>query len=211
MLDVPEYIQFFGGLVAIVNPLGVLPIFISLTQGRTEAHIHRTGLIAAFSAAIILLVCLFGGHWILKFFGIHIDSFRVAGGLLILLAALAMLITTLGDTERKQDEKDQAADHKTSVAVVPLALPLLAGPGAISTVILHAHAHHSVSHLLITSSVIIIVSILILIVFRMAPMLNRLLGQTGLHVATKVMGLILASLAVEYLTMGLKGIFPLLR
>ncbi len=137
MLEWTGYIKIFTTLLAIVNPLGVIPIFISLTSGlvaQEHKHIART---TSTAVAVVLIVATLFGKPLLNFFGVSIASFKVGGGILLLLMAIAMMQAK--HTPSKQTpEKAEEAEEKESIAVVPIAMPLLAGPGAISTVIIYA-------------------------------------------------------------------------
>ena len=147
------------------------------------------------------------GQALLKAFGIDIPSFRIAGGLLILFVALAMMHTSdHGAQETLEDCEGSTA--RDSVAVVPLAIPILAGPGAISTVIISAHRSAALSHYLLICAIIVAVAAGIFVVLRLAPVLASLVGPTGMRVFSQIMGLIIAAITVEFITQGLAVIFP---
>ena len=126
------------GVLAIVNPLGAIPIFLSLCGDRTPAQCRQVARTSAFAVAVILILATWAGNLILEFFGIGIPAFRVGGGLLILLMAINMMHARQCHTRQNPQEADEA-DIKENIAVVPLAIPLMAGPGAISLVIVDAH------------------------------------------------------------------------
>lgn len=204
-----EYLKFFAALLAIVNPVGAIPIFISLTAGQTDEVRHKNVIMASIAMGIILVVVLFSGEAILRFFGISVDSFRVAGGILIMLMALSMLHAKISPVKQTAEEKLDSAERE-SVAVVPLATPLLAGPGAISTVILYAQRYTSVSHYLYLFAIIMLLVGLTALAFRLAPTIARLFGKTGINVVTRLMGLIMAAIGVEFIASGLRQLFPVL-
>jgi len=206
---VNEYFKFFVALLAIVNPVGTIPIFINLTANQDAPSRNKNGALASFSMGIILLVVLFSGEAILQFFGISVDSFRVGGGILILLMALSMLNAKMSNVKQTKEEELDSAE-RDSVAVVPLGTPLLAGPGAISTVILYAQRYTSVIHYLYLFGAIVLLVCLTALLFRMAPTIARLLGKTGINIVTRLMGLIMAAMGVEFIANGLKQIFPVL-
>lgn len=209
MLDYAEYIKMFVGLLAIVNPFGAIPLFISMTADENIRQRRQTINLVAVGVSIILLMVIFFGEPMLQFFGITIDSFRVGGGILILLMAIAMLHAKTSPIRQTDEEADESMD-KESVAIVPLAMPLLAGPGAISTVILAAHKSNGVAHYMVISLGIIVLSLVIWIVLRVAPWVAERIGTTGINIFTRIMGLILAAIAVEFIANGLKGLFPAL-
>lgn len=207
MVDWTEYAKFFTGMLAIVNPIGAIPVFLSLSASQSAAERHRTGLLAAFTVLLVLGISLLMGEAILHFFGITIASFRVGGGILILLIAISMMHAKLSAAKQTEEETLDAAE-KDSIAVVPLGLPLLAGPGAISTVILFAHRDFSLTHYVIGGAEIVLLAGCIWLSFHLAPTIGRLLGKTGINIVTRIMGLIIAALGVEFITNGLKQLLP---
>jgi multiple antibiotic resistance protein len=209
MLDYAEYIKIFVGLLAIVNPFGAVPLFISMTVDENNSQRRKTTNLVAIGVSVILLVALFFGELLLRFFGISIDSFRVGGGILVLLMAIAMLHAKTS-LIRQTDEEAQESIDKESVALVPLAMPLLAGPGAISTVILDAHKAGGIVHYLIISLGIVVLSLVVWGVLRLSPWIARRIGATGINIFTRIMGLILTAIAVEFIASGIKGMFPVL-
>ena len=204
-----EYLKFFIALLGIVNPVGILPIFINMTASQDAATRNRNGTLAALSMGIILLLVLVSGEAILRFFSISVDSFRVGGGILILLMAISMLNAKVSNVKQTREEELDSAE-RDSVAVVPLGTPLLAGPGAISTVILYAQRHPLPAHTLSLAAAILILAVLTALLFRLAPTINGLLGRTGINIVTRLMGLIMAAMGVEFIANGLRHLFPVL-
>ncbi len=204
-----EYLKFFAALLAIVNPVGAIPIFINLTAEQGDADRRKTGTMAAVSVAVILAVVLFTGESVLKFFGVTVGSFRVGGGILILLMAISMLHARVSQVKQTEEEVSDFADRETG-GVVPLGTPLLAGPGAISTVILYAQRYSSSLHYVILLAGIVALALLTWLCFRMAPVMAKALGKTGINVFTRIMGLFMAAVGVEFIANGLKQLFPLL-
>lgn len=147
LFDFPVYFKFFIGLFALVNPVGIIPVFISMTSYQTATARNKTNLTANLSVAIILWSSLFLGDGILQLFGISIDSFRIAGGILVVTIAMSMISGKLGEDKQNKQEKSETAIRE-SIGVVPLALPLMAGPGAISSTIVWGTRYHSIAHLL---------------------------------------------------------------
>ncbi len=204
-----EYLKFLAALVSIVNPVGAIPVFIKLTDSQTLAERHQTCLRSAVTTALVLLVSLALGEVILAFFGITIASFRVGGGILIMLIAFSMLHAKTSQTQHTEEEVQDSMERDT-VAVVPLGIPLLAGPGAISTIILNAQRYSSSSHYLILIAEIMIVAVAVWLCLRSAPLIARLLGRTGINIVTRIMGLIMTAVGVEFIATGLKQLFPIL-
>jgi len=206
-MDTAELIKSFTGILSIVNPIGAIPVFIGLTSNWTDKQRNQTADVAALATTIILLLAAFTGVYILKFFGISLASFQVAGGILLLLMAISMLHAKLSRAKHTPIEAEEAEDMK-SIAVVPIAIPLLAGPGSISTVILYAHYSQKIQDKILLSGTIILVGIIVWITLRMAVPIGTKLGATGVNIAVRILGLILAAISVEFMAAGLKGLFP---
>lgn len=204
-----EYVQLLAGLISVVNPISAMPLYLSLTSRRTPVECRQTAMTTAFAVAVVLFVALLAGEPILRFFGIGLPAFRIAGGLLLLLMGMSMLRVS-DDRSRHTPEEEAESYDKSSIAVVPLAIPLLAGPGAISTTIVYAHRDLSLNHYLLFSTVIVSVSFTVLVTLLLAPRIVAIMGQTGMNVITRVMGLLLTSIAVEFFAGGLMELFPIL-
>jgi len=183
------YAKTLIGVLAIVNPLGAIPIFLSLCSDRTPAQCKQVARTSALAVAVILILATWGGDTILGFFGIDVPAFRVGGGLLILLMAINMLHARQCHTRQNPEEADEAG-NKENIAVVPLAIPLMAGPGAISLVIVDAHQMINWSDRLILSVDILFVAFAVWVALRLAAPIGKKLGVTGLNIATRVMGLL---------------------
>jgi multiple antibiotic resistance protein len=209
MLDYTEYVKFFVALLAVINPLGAIPIFITLTPREDMDARQKIAKTSSLSATLILFIALFAGEWTLAFFGISVSSFRVGGGILILLMAISMLHAQLSPTVQTQEEAEES-DRKQDIAIVPLSTPLLAGPGGMSTVVLEAHKGSDMGHYAMISLAIILVGACIWTALHLAPWISQHLGKTGINIFTRIMGLILAAIAVEFIANGLKGLFPAL-
>lgn len=209
MEPITIYLKFFIGLLAIVNPVGVIPIFLDACRDMTDAQRKRTTTMTFVTVLIVLLVVLFSGEHILYFFGITINSFRVAGGILLFIMAMSMLHAKVSRAKQTQEEAEDL-ENKDSIAIVPLGIPLLAGPGAISTVILYAHQYRDFIDYVISACIILGVSVMVWICLRLSPHVRNLLGQTGINIITRIMGLIMAAIGVEIIASGIKGLFPTL-
>jgi len=201
------YVKSLIGVLAIVNPLGAIPIFLSLCGNRTPKEYCQTAYMSAFAVATILITATWLGGSILNFFGIGIPAFQAGGGLLILLMAINMLHAKQSHTGHTPEEADDAG-NKENIAIVPLAIPLMAGPGAISLVIVDAHQAATWVDRFILSGGIIIVACLVWLSLRLAIPIGKKLGITGLNIATRIMGLLLAAIGIQMLTTGLGGLLP---
>jgi len=206
MLDFTEYTKIFISLFAIIDPFGIIPIIIAFTAGMTAQRRERVGRMASLSVLVILVAALLLGEAILSFFGISIHSFRTAGGILLLLMSINMLI---GDKPKLAPD-DSDSDSTSTVAIVPLSTPLLAGPGAISTVILDAHKGNNAGHYGAMALVLVALSLIVWLTFLIAPWVSQRLGKIGSNIVTRMMGLLLAAIAVEFIAGGLRGLFPTL-
>ncbi len=207
MLDFTEYTKIFISLFAIIDPVGIIPIIIAFTAGMSAQKRERVGRVASLSVFGILLAALLLGEAILSFFGISIHSFRTAGGILLLLMAINMLI---GHKQVPAPEDNADTESTQSIAIVPLSTPLLAGPGAISTVIVDAHKASSAGHYGVMAMVLVALSLTVWLTFLVAPWVSRRLGSIGSTIVTRLMGLLLAAIAVEFIAGGLRGLFPTL-
>ena len=204
-----EYIKFFIGLFSIVNAIGAMPVFINLTKNLARDQTLRSARMAAYTLFVVLMMTLLMGEALLHFFGISIASFRVGGGILLLLMAISMMHARMSSARHTPEEAEDRENSDT-VAVVPIGLPLLAGPGAISAVIVYAARYPSFYHYIILGISILMVSILTWLILRSSFYISNLIGKTGINIVTRIMGLIIAAIAVEFIANGLKQMFPLL-
>ncbi|MGB4923932.1 MAG: NAAT family transporter [Candidatus Nitrotoga sp.] len=210
MLDFTEYTKIFISLFAILDPIGIIPVIILFTSGMTAPKRAQVGRVASLAVCAILLVALLIGQPLLAFFGISISSFRVAGGILLMLMAFKMLNGNLY-TSIEADNNGAGGGETSSIhAIVPLSIPLLAGPGSISAVILEAHKAHGIEHYLIMSLEIMLLSVTVWLAFLIAPWVAQRLGKIGIDVFTRLMGLVLAAISVEFIAGGIRGLFPAL-
>lgn len=207
MTDWPALFKITISLFAIVNPIGSLPIFISATHSWSEAERAQTARIVAFTVFVVLGVAAFLGDMILDFFGISIPSFQVGGGILLMLIAISMMHGKQSGTRQTPEEAQTLAEREV-IAIVPLSIPLLAGPGAISNMILAAQQHASFAGHLSLIIPILIISVIIWLVLKLAVAISNKLGTIGINIVTRLMGLILAAMAVEFIAHGLNGLFP---
>lgn len=207
MDDYSYLVKITIALFAIVNPIGSLPIFISATDGWQKNDRARTARTVALAVFTVLSLSAFIGDGILDFFGISIPSFQVGGGILILLISISMMHGKQGGTRQTPEEAQSLAEREV-IAIVPLSIPLLAGPGAISHMILSAQQHPSfIGHLTLVIPVIVIAGV-IWLVLQLADAITLRLGTIGINIITRLMGLILAAMSVEFIAHGLIGLFP---
>lgn len=196
-------------LFALMNPLGNIPIFISLTRGLDEEDKRKTAKKAVIVSFIILTAFLLLGKLIFSTFGITIHAFRVAGGILIFVIAYGMLHQSPSSVQRPHKDEKKAATEQDDISITPLALPIIAGPGTIATVM--SHSSQSILGLLsilISFTVILIVTFILF--YYSTPIITKL-GKNGLNVISRLMGLILLVIAIQMIAEGLYGLFPILK
>jgi multiple antibiotic resistance protein len=198
--------SFAAALFSMINPLGNLGVFAGMTADRPQDQARRIAWTCAGAVAVTLLVVAWSGALMLEFFGITVASLRAAGGLIVLIIGLHMLFN-------KSEHKHSAAEledagQRASIAVVPLAIPIVGGPGAMATVLVAAQQHPSALSKAEMSLVIIGIAALIGVLFHFAAPLSKWLGEAGIGVVTRVMGLILAAVAMGMLADGLKAMLP---
>ncbi|SFI71281.1 MarC family protein [Celeribacter neptunius] len=205
-MDPQVLITAFMTLFVIIDPIGLAPLFVALTQGASAKHRRAVGLRAVLIAfAILTLFGLFGDH-VLTFVGISMPAFRIAGGLLLFLTALEMLFEK---RSKRREEHAQHPEHQPveDPSVFPLATPLLAGPGAITSMILLIDQAPGVAGVFMMLGVLIAVLLVVLFFFVMSTPMERLLGATGINVVTRLMGMLLAALSVQFVADGIKALF----
>jgi multiple antibiotic resistance protein len=199
--------------LAVVNPLACVPFFIHFTQGFNKAQRQRTILVSSFTTFVVIAVSALLGLQILAFFGISLASFQVGGGMLLLSSALSMLNAQPAEARANADEVHDAEARATvgaSIAVVPLAIPLLTGPATMSTVVIYADKAKTLLQLGTLVGYGVVIALATALCFAMAAPIARVMGKTGINVMTRLMGLILAALAVEVMADGLHKLFPVL-
>jgi len=204
--DFSTYIKFFISLCALVNPIGMIPIFTSMTSNQSIRDRNQTNFMANLSVSIILCISLFLGNHILDVFGISINSFRIAGGILVIIIAMSMISGALISDMETQHNSIKSSISK-NIAVVPLAMPLIAGPGAISATIVWSTNYSGWQNMCGCTLVIILFSILCWLLFKVAPFFVYILGDTGINIITRIMGLLLMALGIEFILTGIKAIF----
>lgn len=200
----------FFSLLALINPIGAIPFFISLTESQTDEEKRRTIKTASVSVALVIGISALLGEQIIGFFGFSVGSLQVGGGIIMIMIALNMLNAQTSRTKATPEEEDEAG-VRASIAAVPLAIPLLTGPGSISTVIVYAGKTQHWYELLFLAGVGVLIALVVWIVLRAAEPIARVIGRTGINVGTRLMGLILAALAVEFIVDGLKTLLPVLK
>lgn len=200
MIDTAFLITAFVTLFVVIDPIGLAPLFVALTQGMSAARRRAIGLRACIVAILILSLFAAFGEAVLGFVGISMPAFRVAGGILLFLTALDMLFE-----RRTKRREDQTEEHADDPSVFPLAIPLIAGPGAIATVILLTGQNPGWDGLALVVAVMIAVIGVAMILFMASGLIERALGRTGITVVTRLLGMLLAALSVQFVLDGLRA------
>lgn len=208
MASLTEYLRFFVTLTAVVDPFLAIPFFITLTEGHNALQRKRLAGVVALTVFAVLALASVLGDSLLRLIGASLPAFRVGGGLVLLLMALAMLNAEVGRVRQSEAEADEFQAGDVS-GIVPLAFPLLAGPGAISTAIIGAERGGAIHHLAIIFC-IGLVCLVSWLALRQAHAIASRLSLTTLNIATRILGLLLAALAVQTMAEGFKGLFPAL-
>lgn len=204
-MDTAFLITAFVTLFVIIDPIGMTPLFVALTRGMNPARRRAIAIRACLTSALLLVVFAAFGEAVLGFVGISMPAFRIAGGLLLFLTALDMLFERRG--QRRKGQADAAEeDEGDDPSIFPIAIPLIAGPGAIATVILLAGQRPGLEGLAWVIGVMLLVIALVFVMFLMAGYLERALGKVGINVVTRLLGMLLAALAVQFVLDGLRGI-----
>lgn len=202
-----QFLSFLVSMLAITNPLGSLAVFLGMSAQKTEEERKQTALVTTLTIFIVLFLIVWLGIPLLTFFGISLPAFQITGGLIILLRALTMLHSEDTPTSRTAKEVVQDAS-KESIGVVPLAIPIIAGPGAMTnTIIFSRQFPQFINKVYISLGVLLIALIMGTILYFATP-ISKMIGETGIKTVTRIMGLILAAIAVSMITAGLQDIFP---
>jgi multiple antibiotic resistance protein len=204
-----EYARFLVTLVAVLDPFLAVPVYLTVTAGRSHAYRVRLSRVIVLTVFGVLAGSAVFGDALLELLGASLAAFKVGGGIVLMMMAFAMLNAQTGGVRQSPQEANELEVAQSS-GVVPLAVPLLAGPGAISTTIIAAQKDSGTLHLLAVVGCIALVCALLWVVLRLASPIGARLGLTGLNIATRLLGLILTAISVETMAQGLKQLFPVL-
>jgi multiple antibiotic resistance protein len=205
---VTYFLTSFITLFAIIDAIGNAPIFLSITPGQRPRERASTATRASIAVFVILSAFALLGNRIFQFFGITLDAFRIAGGLILLKIALDMLEARTVRT-RHTPEEDQESLGREDVAIIPLAIPMLSGPGAISSVVVLTGQAGGYLMMLFLEAAILLNALVVFLVLRSSVRIVAYLKETGMRLLTRILGILLASIAVQYIVTGLKNAFTL--
>ena len=201
MIDTAFLITAFVTMFVVIDPIGLAPLFVALTQGMSDTARRRIAWRATATGVIILLVFAAFGETLLEFIGISMPAFRVAGGILLFLTALEMLFERR--SKRRESQSEAEDDTRDDPSVFPLAIPLIAGPGAIASVILLMGQRPGIEGTVMVLGATGLVMLIVLAFFMVSGPMERALGKTGITVVTRLLGMLLAALSVQFVLDGL--------
>lgn len=207
-MDLAYFMKMFAALFAIMNPIANLPVFLSLTSDKEPAVQRNVALTVIAGLTVGSVIVALTGNAILKIFGISLDAFRLAGGFLILLIALQLLSGEQSKTHQGTEKEQRHHEAQENPAIYPLTVPILLGPGSISTLIIFraqmVDGGQEIAYALALACAIALIGVTLLT----APLLSKVLGQTATSVMSRIMGMILAAIAMEMMVDSLKGLLP---
>jgi multiple antibiotic resistance protein len=207
--EIAVYSRFVVTLLAILTPFAAIPVFLALTTGQDDAFRRRTADMAAATVFAVLFVSAVTGDMLLRVMGTSLDAFRVGGGIVLFTMSLSMLNAKVSAVQQTPEEADEAG-QKSVLGVVPIGIPLLVGPGSISSTIIETKRNPEIAHLLAVIACIALVCVAVWITLRLADPIGKRLGRTGLNILNRIFGLLLAAIAVQIIAAGLVGLFPIL-
>lgn len=203
MSELSEVMKFGVTLISILNPIGVLPIFLNLTGRSSDQAVKSIAKSCSIAVFITIVLSLFLGQSLLNFFGITIASFTIGGGVLLFSIAFSMVQAQNSDTKINEEEIEFTESNK-EIGVVPLAIPLLSGPGAISITVIQANTFTHTFHWIGAIFAIFLISAMIFLTLGFSRIIGRRLGPLGLNIMTRIMGIILLAISIEMLARGIK-------
>ena len=206
MLPEAALASLVATLFSMMNPLGNVGVFAGMTAGRPPAEVRGIAWTCALAVAATLLVVTWGGPMLLTFFGITVDTLRAAGGVIVLLIGVHMLFNQAAHKHSPGELAEAQASE--SIAVVPLAIPIVAGPGTMAALLVAVHQHATLLEKAEISAVIVGLAVVVGLLFSFAQPIARRLGESGMGVVTRIMGMVLAAIAMGMLTTGLKALLP---
>jgi len=200
------FVYLFAALFSVLNPIGTVPIFVGLTQEDSLAERSRISIWTAINVFIILLISYFIGKYVLSFFGISIEALRIAGGLIIVNSGFNLLSGSLSKKRGISRRTENAVQLRNDIALTPLAMPMLAGPGAISLLIAFYQEHHEMGDMIVAVLAMLAVSLVIFLILRSAHYLSRILGPSGIVAISRIIGFIVVAIGIQYIVSAIVSI-----
>ncbi len=193
------FFVLLGALFSVLNPFGAIPFFVGLTQDYSKPERSRVSLWTAINVCIILLIAFFVGEYVLRFFGITISALRIAGGILIASSGFGLLNANPKKRKGISKEVEEDLQNRNSIALTPLAMPMLAGPGSISLLIAFNQDHHNTNEMLASTFSIFVVSLVIFLILRSAHYLAKYLGASGIVAISRIVGFLTVAIGIQYI------------
>lgn len=193
------FIYLFAALFSVLNPIGTVPIFVGLTQDYTKGERSIVALWTAIDVFIILIISYFIGEYVLKFFGISIDALRIAGGLIIVSSGFSLLTGKFSKKRGINKKVENEIQNRTDIALTPLAIPMLAGPGSMSLLIAFYQEHQTTDAIVASSLAVFAVSVVIFLMLKSAHYLAKILGASGIVAISRIIGFIVIAIGIQYI------------
>jgi multiple antibiotic resistance protein len=193
----------FGALFSVMNPLGTVPIFVSLTDGDSQKEINKTAMLTSINVFVILVISFFLGKYVLAFFGISLSALKIAGGLVIATSGFALLKGEFSKNRGMKKKHKEAAHEREKISLTPLAIPMMAGPGSISLLIGLNEEYNTTLEVSITLIAVLIVCLICYLMMRGSQHIIKVLGPNGINSISRIIGFIVIALGVEYLWAGI--------
>jgi MarC family membrane protein len=200
------FIYLFAALFSVLNPIGTVPIFVGLTQDDDKKERSRISLWTAIDVALILLISFFIGQYVLTFFGISIDALRIAGGMIIVGSGFSLLSGKFKKTRGINKSVENEIQSRNDIALTPLAMPMLAGPGSISLLIAFYQEHHSTEEIIFSCLAILVVAFVIYLILKSAHYLSKILGGSGIVAISRIVGFIVIAIGIQYIVSAILSI-----
>lgn len=193
------FLLLFAALFSVLNPIGTIPIFVGLTDGYSKSELSKTSLWTAINVFIILMITFFVGQYVLSFFGITITALRIAGGIIITNSGFSLLNGQFSKNKGINKKTEVEAQERSDIALTPLAMPMLAGPGSMSLLIAFYQEHNSTSEIIWSCIAILVVAFVIFLILRSAYYLSKLLGSSGIVAISRIVGFLTIAIGIQYI------------
>jgi multiple antibiotic resistance protein len=193
------YFLAVAALFSIMNPLGTVPVFLSLTREKSPKEIKNIALYTSLNVFVILLISFFLGKYLLSFFGISIQSLKIAGGMIITTSGFALLTGSFTKHKGMKKSMEEDASKRSDITLTPLAIPMLAGPGTISLLITYNQEYNNMMEMLVLTTAMLSISVLIFFILRSSNIILKFLGASGLNALSRIIGFLVIAIGVEYI------------
>jgi len=203
------FIITFTALFSVINPIGTVPVFLALTQDDSKASKNKTALWASINVFIILVVSFLVGKYILQFLGISIDVLRIAGGIIICTSGFGLLSGTFSKKRGVNKKVTNDAQQRSDIAITPLAIPMMAGPGSMSLLIAMYQDYPNFNDKLIIIAAVFVLCVISFIILRSANVISKLLGASGIVAISRIIGFLVLAIGIQYIVNSLLNIFKL--